>query len=680
MTDKKDTSKKDVQIDTLKLEVSDIGKLLEDLSNELKNNEKLPEEEKKAKNDALKAKVDTIKAQAETVKKKIEEKISALSDKTDDKSKRKKEEAEALLNTFNETVKLYASVLASAETKPQNEDSKEKAGDEEKWFFKKTWEWISDKWSNIPRRGKTTIGAVWTVIAWSWLVKKCKKRFWKDKNKDEKEKNKDEKDNKEEKKFWKRWYGKAIKLSWVWTIVYYLIHWFKTGERNPKNFLDWDKDLTVKESLSVVAWEVNCWRIDENMYRQNFEWIEYDENSWKILSYWESTQINEKNQCIVGLEQVKFKSSMELIHAANIVNCLKYNLRWKWWAANAFSITNHWWDIEFKFSEKWAKEVLSGSNTNFWRNLLSWAWVVWGTVTWVCTENLKVWIWSVLWLWAWWFALWNAIDNNSSLWKCCATIKDWNNFYRFIGYLNNLKEWWESIWLSWNPELPSNEKSPIQKYINDVEQEIRESNKTAQSKATQRNLQAEVDPENPNRYKISSYGHNTYIKLNWSIQNDWEWKINLSTIQSITIEQYSKNDIWWELKLDFPNTEEWLKECIMVVNLTNMIRKEYWWKWWEKYPIFYNKSWHLWVYKTGLNVDTNWDGDTRKTWWMRILSNDVLSSKYPTLLKDLKKSESNKQSYFEDQLNDKISWSAYLKFLNWMRTQSNQNFWINWQK
>ena len=62
MTDKKDTSKKDVQIDTLKLEVSDIGKLLEDLSNELKNNEKLPEEEKKAKNDALKAKVDTIKA------------------------------------------------------------------------------------------------------------------------------------------------------------------------------------------------------------------------------------------------------------------------------------------------------------------------------------------------------------------------------------------------------------------------------------------------------------------------------------------------------------------------------------------------------------------------------------------------------------------------------------------
>jgi ATP/maltotriose-dependent transcriptional regulator MalT len=91
--------------------VSDIGKLLEDLSNELKNNEKLPEEEKKAKNDALKAKVDTIKAQAETVKKKIEAKISALSDKTDDDSVKEKEQAETLLTSLNETIALQASIL-----------------------------------------------------------------------------------------------------------------------------------------------------------------------------------------------------------------------------------------------------------------------------------------------------------------------------------------------------------------------------------------------------------------------------------------------------------------------------------------------------------------------------------------------------------------------------------------
>lgn len=686
-----------------------------ELSEKVDNNEELNKQLVKIKedldevknkvfsNEELKEKVEDLKRRLKTVEEEFKEKKDTMKDTL-------KEEFQAKLDSIKEQINLELSVRErAAEDNTQEEDGK-------KWFFKSIWDRFSDKRTNFKNKdNKEKTRTVWLVAAWAWGMALFHSLFseeWREKRRERreqrrearraareekrkereqkrKEKKEAKKAAKEEKRkerdsipFWDRWYGKAIKWSWAGTIAYYIAHWLKTGKWNPKDFLDRNEksELTIDESIHVAAWEVHSWKLDKSMYKQNFDKIEYNENSWLILSYWESTQINEKEKCIVWLEKVKFENNTELVHAANIVNCLKYNLRWKWWAADAFSQTETWGDIQFYFSKEWANEVLSWSNTDFWRNLLWSIWWIWWTTLWVCTENVAVWIWSVLWLWAWWLALWNAIDNNSALWKCCSTIKDWNNFNLFISYLNSIKEWWESIWLPWNVELPLDNKSPIQKYIRLVEEDIRGTKITDRKKAKERNLSAEIDPDEPTRYKISSYGQDAYIKLNGTIQNDSEWKINPSTIQSITIEQYSENDIWWELKLNFPNTEEWLKECIRVVNLTNMIRKEYWWNWGEDYPVFYNKSWHLWAYKDGLNIDTNWGNDSRKMWWMRILSNDVLSSKYPTLLADLQKSESNDQSYFEDQLNNKRNGSSYLKFVNWMRTNSDGNFWTNWQK
>ena len=94
-------------IEQLRKEADDVKKALD----ALKNNVSLPEEEKK--NEAKK-----LKNQAEITKQKIQSEIDALSDKTDDESKRKKEEAEALLTSFNETMTLYASILNSAESTP----------------------------------------------------------------------------------------------------------------------------------------------------------------------------------------------------------------------------------------------------------------------------------------------------------------------------------------------------------------------------------------------------------------------------------------------------------------------------------------------------------------------------------------------------------------------------------
>jgi hypothetical protein len=65
-----------------------------------------------------------LKAKAETTKQKIENEIHSLENKTDDESKKKKEEAETLLNTFNEIMSLYTSILNSVELKT-NQDKQE---------------------------------------------------------------------------------------------------------------------------------------------------------------------------------------------------------------------------------------------------------------------------------------------------------------------------------------------------------------------------------------------------------------------------------------------------------------------------------------------------------------------------------------------------------------------------
>jgi hypothetical protein len=65
-----------------------------------------------------------LKAKAETTKQKIEKEIHSLENKTDDESKKKKEEAETLLNTFNEIMSLYTSILNSVELKT-NQDKQE---------------------------------------------------------------------------------------------------------------------------------------------------------------------------------------------------------------------------------------------------------------------------------------------------------------------------------------------------------------------------------------------------------------------------------------------------------------------------------------------------------------------------------------------------------------------------
>jgi hypothetical protein len=96
-------------IENLKKEVDDIKNSL----NELKNNVSLSEVEKKEK-------AETLRAQAETTKQKIQEEIHSLETKTDDDSKKKREEAETLLNSFSEIMNLYTSILSHTENEEED--------------------------------------------------------------------------------------------------------------------------------------------------------------------------------------------------------------------------------------------------------------------------------------------------------------------------------------------------------------------------------------------------------------------------------------------------------------------------------------------------------------------------------------------------------------------------------
>ncbi len=225
-------------IDQLKIEVDNIKNSL----NELKNNVTLSEEERKDK-------AENLKKQAETTKKKIEKEIHSLESKTDDESKKKKEEAEILLNSFNEILGLYTTIIASVDKEKveneQKQSQQKENSEKEKNGFTKAKEWVweqrndvisgskrkEEPWKNIAR-------AIWFWITWvaiyKWIKWLWNWAFWKKKNKKEK----NESESGEKKWFWDRWYGKAIKRTGIWWWVYYVAKWLITWDwsifwRNP---------------------------------------------------------------------------------------------------------------------------------------------------------------------------------------------------------------------------------------------------------------------------------------------------------------------------------------------------------------------------------------------------------------------------------------------------------------
>lgn len=665
-------------IEQLKKETDEIKKWL----SELKNNVSLSEVEKKNKAEAL-------KNQAEATKKKIENEIHSLESKTDDESKKKKEEAETLLNSFNEIMSLYNSILNNwrestsqvviTETAqlPTTEQQEEK-----KWFFWKIWEWLWnmrsdvtswDKWKEQP--WKNLLYAAWVWITWyavyKWVKKLRNRAFWKDKDKNkskDKEEEKKDKENdkdKNETSWWKKF------LIWAWIATWTVVWWVEIY-KNRNRISSWVKEklgkaLNFDEAMYTVESEVRNWiNSDDNFWEfsAHFEWMSYDENSQEISSFWQKTKINKSNKTIEWEEMsdVQFASWEELFHAVNIVNFAKRELKWRWANESPFTVNKRTWDIDFNLSESWKTQFIGANWSNFRTKVLGlwwawWCWLLWWYFLW-----LKWWlIWATAW-WLAWYTLWSVIDNTSTMGRACGTIAKWANLQKFVNYLNKQNIWWEQ-----EEVYEPDDTTPIHKFLNEVKKEIDDTHGDEDS--TKRNLRIERNESNPKEYTVSSYDHELKIIVEWWSTKKWE-SLDFNKIKKIHIEKYEEYDSRWDgLDIDFPHTEEWLKEAIRVANLTNKNVEDWKWKWWESYPFAYGKyvSWNN-IAAFNFDIDTpgmwsNWQ------WWTCILTHDKLKKRYPTILKDLGKYNRWTLTWIQEKMHDqanqdKSEWSQYIKFLH----------------
>jgi len=646
----------------------------ENLINELKK-ETLSENVRRQKEEEAKDRAEKLQWQIDGLRwnKLIDEKLEAAIDR-----------AQGLLDTYAELSKLQDSIWDKKETTnlPTStgaESQEAKSEKEEKWFFWKTWDWVSEKWSAIPGRWKLAWWIVVWTITWTWIYKKL---FWKkedekengwwswDKNKDDNSKEKKEKkEGNKEASRWKKF------LIWAWITVWTTIwgvelykHWNKVSS--------WVKEklwlaLPFDEAMQKVEAEVRNWKIDDDhfwAFNAHFDWITYDENTQEICSYWQKTKIDKSGKKLDDLS-IEFPSREEMIHAANIVNFAKRMLRWKWASEKPFDKTDWWWDLSFTCSDSWKQEFLGMNNSNERSWILGTLWVTWWWILWAYCANVH-WaaIWAV-WGWAGWYALWAYIDNSSSAWRCCWTIARWKNFDLFKNYLNRqTDENWKSLWVQWDEVYESDDKTPMHEYLNKVKKEIDES--YGDEDSTRRNLRIEQNEWNPKEYIISSYEHKLKLTLEWW-PSKWE-KIDFNKIKKIHIEKYEEYDSRWDwLDIDFPHTEEWIKEAIRVANLTNKIVEDWKWKWAEAYPFAYGK-----YISRGNGMSFNLDIDvpgmwSNWQWWTCVIWNSMLKDRFPSLYKDLDDSRTlflkgipSQEDWHNQAVSDKSEWSQYIKFLH----------------
>ena len=678
-------------IEQLKKETDEIKKWLE----ELKNNVSLSETEKKDKADAL-------KTQAEATKKKIEKEIHSLENKTDDESKKKKEEAETLLNSFNETMNLYSSILSLTDSKP--EDGIDQETSEEKWFLWKTRDWVWEQWDDVRDKNKwktewwkNLLRTAWFVATWVWAVAlayKWIKNLWNRAFWDDEDEKSEETDSKPKKRKKSSWWKKGLAAVWIW-VAWFL--WYKNWDKI-KEFWWWirdkiiwwfekEKPLEIDEAVKSATSEVRNWKIKENPFRQHFEWwITYNEWNSTIESYWEATKVDVENKTIEWLKNIKFPNYEELIHAANIINFARRNFAGKCQNSEPFDISDWWGGDLVVHLANWEKpERISASDSSLWTKIL-WGWgciiwaALWAYVWWI---KWAIWLWATLWLW--WAAAWNYLDNDSSIWNTSWTVASWANLKRFKNCLNDQKNGnWDSLWpKKSHQEINPDNYSPIEKELNEI---IKEIEWTWWEWIWWRNLKSEQNKENPEIFTISSYNQNVEITLKWCTQS-WSEHIDYSKITSIKIWKYRKDDRWDWLEIDFPHNKEWLKEAIKVINLTNFIRDKFAWKWETSFPFwFWLTTLSKWAW---LDFDSWWDLDIPWfTWSTTILKAKTLEKNFPTLFKDVFKQLGAipEQDMLRKQA---ISWkdyeplykSHYIRYLHQMRNEfDSQTYWVNWQQ
>ena len=368
---------------------------IKDSLNELKNNVALSEVEKKNQ-------AETLKAQAETTKQKIQAEISTLDTQTGVDIDRQKAEAQALLDSFNEIMDLYSSIIsptapsapATAPNTPTTTPSTPTTTNEEKWFFWKTRDWMWDQWSSVWSGDKrkeqpwtNALRVVWLWVTWyaayKWVKALWNWAFW---DKEEETENDDEetesKSKKKKKSFWKTWWGKFLKWTGIATAaggwVYLFGKWLH---------LWWDKEKPTDSDRDQVKAEAYDKFAEKP---ENKEAVENYETIWENVDVMYNSLY--KRELLAGYQD---ELAMDTISK----NHLWWNKRYLWIVP--FCLDNKFWTVEAVMEQNtsiknalagWIRDMvgyIKGLGNEFLKTfadsylskLPSWAWAIWSSLS-----------------------------------------------------------------------------------------------------------------------------------------------------------------------------------------------------------------------------------------------------------------------------------------------------------
>jgi len=629
-------------IDQLRTEVDKFKKWLD----ELKNNVSLSDTEKKSQ-------AETLKAQAETIKQKIQDEIDSLGDRTDEESKKKKEEAETLLNSLNEITSLYASIInaGTTESVPSASVDNPETSAEEKWFFWKAWDWIWEQWDGV-RSGdkrkeepwKNLLRTTWFIATWVWAVAlayKWVKKLWnrafgddeeEEEGTEEKSKKKIKSKSTDDTPFWDTWYWKALKRTWIWTAAYYISHWIYTKNRWLNDLFDWEKGKKIgfEAALEYCKWDIANQDNKEGMsYGLD---LKYHEDTWEIEAYGERVKIDKEKRRIpwIWLGEVEFKKYEHMINAAILIAYLKKQYSWQCKNNNPFHLTWSWqWDINVNASN--GDEEATGWTGNWWR--IVWVTAGWiaGIVTWIFTWAA---VWTAVWVtwWVVWYAAGSIYDHDNIMNNHMPELDD--NFWKqsLQAYLNHMNCRQER-----NQTQEDITESPIKNEVWECVKRIQEENPDMPALWGRRAFDAIPDAEHPNRYTIKAYGREIYAEI--TDMND-----GFASLQKIF--KYKEMRIlwisWWNpaIKTDM---EQWkisglklpLQEWLYMSALLWKLLDNYHHKW-NEYPRF-EYTWKavklittgfwIWGDNNGMYFSDSWLDTMALSW-------DVFEKNMPTLFKE----------------------------------------------
>jgi len=561
--------------------------------------------------------------------------------------------------------------------------------DKKSWLWRqRSWLTSKEEWKN--HTGKNILRLAWWVWIAAWIRKLWKRIFggkdkkeswaeaWKSRRLLRKERREQRRKERRERRANRPWWQKFL----IWSaIAGGTVVWWVQIYKNWNRITSWFKEklwlsLSFDEAMYSVETEVKNWiNKDTNFWNMcaHFYWMSFDENTQEVCSFGEKVKINKKNKTIEWMDDIQFASREELLHAVNIINFAKRNLKWMWSNNTPFILNKQTWDIDFSMTEAGKTNFITANWSNFWTEVL---WLWWGgiwSILWLYFFGLK-WL-LIWWVWAWlaWYTIWSLIDNKSSMWRMCSTIAKGANLQKFIKYLNEQSIWWQQ-----EEQYEPDDKTPMQKYFNEVMKDINEGYSSWADYSAIRNPKLERDESQPSVYKIKTYYQEVKLNLEWCTAKKWE-EIDFTKITKISILNYEKSStdptspteesFWKGLNIEFPKTEDGLREAIRTANLTNKIRQDWKNNCDTKYPFDY------WKYKLpfSFEVDSAWAW-TNYMWWTTILNQNILKNKYPTLYQDLRKFPTVLSLWwenFQEKMNtqavkDESTWSQYIKYLHQM--------------